>query len=62
MTHHEFRKALDTLQLTQEGFAEWLGISIRSAQRYAAGDPIPAETAKLLRLMIRLNIKPEDVK
>jgi len=61
MTHYEFRKALYAMQLTQEGFAEWLGISLRSTQRYAAGDPIPPSVAKLVRLMIRLNLNPDEV-
>lgn len=39
-----------------------LGVSIRTSHGYANGVPIPEGYAKLLRLMVRLNLKPEDVK
>lgn len=62
MTAAQYRKLLDRLGLTIVGAAPVLGISPRQAQRYAAGDPIPGPVAKLLRLMVRLNLKPDDVK
>lgn len=62
MTANQFRKALDDLSLTQARAAEWLGLSIRAIHGYANGAPIPEPTAKLLRLMVRLKLKPEDVK
>ena len=33
-------------------------VSLRTARGYANGRPIPESTAKLLRLMVRLNFKP----
>jgi len=62
MTSIQFRKALDDLGLTQGEAAEWLKISIRAAHGYANGAPIPEPIAKLLRLCIRLKLKPEDVR
>jgi hypothetical protein len=62
MTANQYRTALDRLGLTQAGAAAWLGVSIRTAHGYANGSPIPEATAKLLRLMVRLKLRPEDVK
>ena len=62
MTTSQFRKALDDLGLTQGGAAEWLEINIRTVHGYANGAPIPEPIAKLLRLMVRLKLKPEDVR
>ena len=62
MTMNQFRSALDSLDLSQARAAEWLGISIRAVHGYANGAPIPEPTAKLLRLMVKLGLKPEDVR
>lgn len=62
MTANQFRAALDRLGLSQAGAAAFLGISTRSAHGYANDKPIPEPIAKLLRLMIRLNLKPSDVR
>lgn len=62
MTANQYRAALTALSLTQAGAAKFLGISIRSAHGYAHGEPIPEPIAKLLRLMVRLNLTPADVK
>ena len=62
MTANQFRNALDSLDLSQARAAEWLKLSIRAVHGYANGAPIPEPTAKLLRLMVRLELKPEDVK
>ena len=62
MTSNQFRKALDDLGLTQAQAAEWLKLSIRAVHGYANGAPIPEPTAKLLRLMVKLKLKPEDVR
>jgi hypothetical protein len=62
MTANQFRKALDDLSLTQGAAAEWLKLSIRAVHGYANGKPIPEPTAKLLRLMVKLGLKPEDVR
>ena len=52
MTANQYRSALDKLGLTQAGAAEFLGVPVAGSDGYA----------KLLRLMVRLNLKPEDVK
>ncbi len=62
MTANHFRKALDDLGLTQGEAADWLGISIRAVHGWANGAPIPEPVAKLLRLMVRLELKPQHVK
>ena len=62
MTAAQFRNALDKLGLTQGEVADWLQISIRAAHGYANGAPIPEPIAKLLRLMVRLKLRPEDVR
>jgi transcriptional regulator with XRE-family HTH domain len=62
MTANQFRAALKNLGLSQARAAEFLKISLRTAHGYANGEPIPKPTAKLLRLMVRLKLKPEDVK
>lgn len=63
MTPAQFRTSIANLGLSQEGAGLWLGLSPRQGQRYATGDAeIPEPVAKLLRLMIRLDLKPDDVK
>lgn len=61
MTPTQYRTAIAKLGLSQERAGLFMGRSERQGQRWAAGDPIPESVAKLLRLMIRLNLKPEDV-
>lgn len=62
MTQTQYREAIAKLGLSQRGAAAFLGVDERSSRRWAAGDAaIPEAVAKLLRLMIRLKIKPEDV-
>ena len=55
ITPKQYRAALDQLDLTQSCAAEFLKVSLRTAHGYANGQPIPEATAKLLRLMVRLN-------
>jgi transcriptional regulator with XRE-family HTH domain len=62
MTANQYRAALAKLNLTQAAAAEFLGISIRTSHGYANGEPIPEGYAKLLRLVIRLELKPDEVK
>jgi hypothetical protein len=61
MTPEKYRSVIEQLGMTQEGAGEWLGVSARTGQNYAAKGP-PEPVAKLLRLMIRLGLKPKDVK
>lgn len=62
MTANQYRAALSRLGLSQAGAAEFLGISIRSSHGYANNEPIPEPIAKLLRLMVKLELSPKDVK
>jgi DNA-binding XRE family transcriptional regulator len=61
MTHTQYRKAIEVLGLTQDGAAQFLGVSIRTSNAYANGAPIPVVTAKLFRHMIKHGFMPEDV-
>lgn len=62
MTPAQYRKAIDTLGLSQVRAGEFFGVSGRTSQGYALGEyPVPEAIAKLLRLMVKLGLKPEDV-
>lgn len=63
MTPAQYKTAIKAFGLSQERAGEWLGISPRTSQGYALGEyPVPEPVAKLLRLVVRLKLKPEDVK
>lgn len=63
MTANQYNAACEALGLaTQAAQAKFLGVSLRTAHGYANGSPIPVAMAKLLRLMVRLKLRPEDVK
>lgn len=63
MTPVEFSEALDVMNLNQTTAGYWLKIDRRSVHNYANGkQSVPPPLAKLLRLMIRLKLSPEDVK
>lgn len=62
MNHNEYRAVIAQLGLSQLRAAAWLGLSPRQGQRYASGEAeIPEPVAKLLRLLIRLEMPPDDV-
>lgn len=62
MTHTQYRAAIARLGLTQERAAVFLGVGLKTSQRWAnEKSRIPEAVAKLLRLMIRLGIKPDEV-
>lgn len=62
MTPNQYRAAISALGLSQAGAAAFLGVSLRTSQGWALDEhPIPEAVAKLLRLMIRLKVKPDDV-
>lgn len=61
MTPTQYKAAIKALGLSQERAGEWLGVSPRTSQNYAAKGP-PEPVAKLLRLCIKLKLNPEDVK
>lgn len=63
MTANQYRKALEVLEMSQQAAADFLGVSLRTSQGYALEEyPVPEAIAKLLRLMVRLKLKPDDVK
>lgn len=53
MTTEDYLATLKTLGLTPhaKATASMLGVTLRTAQNYAAGSPIPEPIAKLLALM-----------
>jgi hypothetical protein len=62
MSRTEYRNALKTLGMSRLGAGKILGLSKRQAQRVAAGhSKVPKPVAKLVRLMVKLNLKPGDV-
>jgi DNA-binding transcriptional regulator YiaG len=62
MTPKQYTEAIDRLGLSQRAAGAFLGVDERQSRRWVAGDSaIPESAAKLLRLMIRLNLKPEVV-
>jgi DNA-binding transcriptional regulator YiaG len=63
MTPSQYKSAIETLGLSQERAGDWLGVGRRTSQGWAIGEyPVPEPVAKLLRLMVRLKLSPEDVK
>lgn len=61
MTPAQYRTAIARLGLSQEAAGRWLGVSERTGQNYAAKGP-PEPVAKLLRLVIKLRLQPDEVK
>ena len=63
MTPTQYAAAIERLGLTQRAAGSFLGIDERQSRRWIAGDArIPEAVAKLLRLMAKLGLNPEDVK
>lgn len=63
VTPTNYKAAIKALGLSQERAGDWLGIGRRTSQGYALGEyPVPEPVAKLLRLCVKLKLKPEDVK
>lgn len=62
MTAKQYRDAIARLGLSQHKAAAWLGVSPRTSQGWALNEtPVPEPVAKLLRLVLRLQLKPEQV-
>jgi hypothetical protein len=62
MTPAQYRKAIAKVGLSQRAAGAFFGVDERQSRRWAAGDAgVPESTAKLLRLMIRLKLTPDDV-
>lgn len=63
MTPNQYRSAIERLGLSQVKAGAFLGAQERQSRRWAAGDAvIPESVGKLLRLMLKHNLKPDDVK
>lgn len=63
MTPHQYKAAIKALGLSQQRAGDWLGIGRRTSQGYALGEyPVPKPVAKLLRLCVKMNLAPKDVK
>ncbi len=62
MTPKQYADAIERLGLSQRGAGRFLGVDERTSRKWIAGDArIPESAAKLLRLMVRLKIKPDEV-
>lgn len=62
MTSNQYRKAIEQLGMSQQAAADFLGVSLRTSQGYALDEyPVPEAIAKLLRLMVKLGLKPNEV-
>lgn len=62
MTPKQYADAIERLGLSQRAAGAFLGIDERQSRRWIAGDArIPESVAKLLRLMIKLKLTPEEV-
>lgn len=61
-TDSPYQKMIEKLGLSQATAAEFLGVSVRTSHGWANGAVIPVAVSLLLRLMLRLELKPKDVK
>ena len=62
MTPKQYIDAIDRVGLSQRAAGGFFGVDERQSRRWVAGDSaVPESVAKLLRLMIRLKLSPEDV-
>lgn len=63
MTAEQYKSAIKSLGLSQHRAADWLGIGRRTSQGFALGEyPVPVAIEKLLKLMVKFKISPEDDK
>jgi DNA-binding transcriptional regulator YiaG len=63
MTPKQYAAAIEALGLSQRAAGVFLGVDERTSRRWVLGESaIPESVAKLLRLMVRLKISPDDVK
>jgi DNA-binding transcriptional regulator YiaG len=62
MNPAQYRAALKRLHLSQRAAGPFLGVDERTSRRWAAGQTqVPEAVAKLLRVMIRHRLTPDDV-
>jgi DNA-binding transcriptional regulator YiaG len=63
MTAHQYATAIERLGLSQRAAGRFLGIDERQSRRWIAGEArVQEAAAKLLRLMIRLGLTPDEVR
>jgi DNA-binding transcriptional regulator YiaG len=63
MTPKQYAAAIEALGLSQRAAGKFLGVDERTSRRWVSGDSaIPESAAKLLRLMIKLGLSPDDVR
>ncbi len=63
MTPKQYADAIERLGLSQRGAGKFLGVDERTSRKWIAGDArIPEAVAKLLRLMIRLKVTPDEAR
>ena len=63
MTPKQYAEAIERVGLSQRAAGKFLGVDERTSRKWVAGDNrVPESVAMLLRLMIRLKLKVEDVK
>lgn len=63
MTTIQYLAAIKRLGLSQVGAGRVFGLSPRQSQRLASGEShVPEPVARLIRVMIAYDIKPEDIK
>jgi DNA-binding transcriptional regulator YiaG len=62
MTKNQYRKAIEAIGLSQVKASDFFQVSRKTSPRWARGEaPVPGAVAKLLRIMIKFNISPEEV-
>jgi DNA-binding transcriptional regulator YiaG len=63
MTPKQYEDAIEKLGLSQRASSKLVGVGERQVRKWIADEAkIPKSVARLLRLMIKHGIKPEDVK
>jgi transcriptional regulator with XRE-family HTH domain len=62
MNKDQYRALLAKFKISQEAFAEAIGIGKRTSQGYANGEPIPIPVAVLLQLLARGQVSFAAVK
>jgi DNA-binding transcriptional regulator YiaG len=62
MTPAQYAFAISRLGLSQRAAGKFLGVDERTSRKWIAGHSrIPEAVGKLLRLMVRLKLQPQEV-
>lgn len=63
MTPKQYADAIERIGLSQRAAGNFLGVDERQSRRWISGESrVPESVGKLLRLMLKLKLGPEDVK